>query len=203
VPIELWSIIASFTSRRTLACLCSVSHLFYSIFSPLLYANIIKPLLNNERSTLIVRTLCDRDAQMSSWKPQPAFLIQQLALGGAEFHKPETAMMAVTALKSMYSLRSPVERTRGATLRVLRWNLPAGVDELGKVLGAPEHFPNLRELTVFCDGKNTNFTVRAIGGSFADSANKFVHSSFKLEALRFLDSFWTLTTSPVSVTSLI
>ncbi|KAJ7304676.1 hypothetical protein DFH08DRAFT_985661 [Mycena albidolilacea] len=49
-------------------------------------------------------------------------------------------------------------------LRSLHWSLAAGVDDLGRILGAPERFPHLRELDASCDGTNKNFNFLLVPG---------------------------------------
>ncbi|KAJ7032769.1 hypothetical protein C8F04DRAFT_646078 [Mycena alexandri] len=52
----------------------------------------------------------------------------------------------------------------GSVLRVLHWDLPAGLDDLGRIMGVPGRFPNLRELAVSTTGTNNNFNFIQIGG---------------------------------------
>jgi hypothetical protein len=69
---------------------------------------------------------------------------------------------ATDSLKNLYLLISESE-PRGSSLRVLHWNMAAGLNELGQIIGAPGNFPNLRELAVSSDpDTNSNFDVSVI-----------------------------------------
>ncbi|KAJ6590035.1 hypothetical protein DFH09DRAFT_1307489 [Mycena vulgaris] len=167
IPPELWALIASFSSRQSVARLCSVSHRFYSTFSELLYVNVVDPPLTAAQSAQLIKSL--GDAQTLSWKPHPATLIRQLGLkdgrrGGFQ-NKPtaDENQASLKTLRNMYplALGDPI---RGSALRVLHWNLEASIDELGKILGAPGKFPNIKELIVSCKGFNTNFNFVQLRG---------------------------------------
>lgn len=167
VAPELWAIIASFSSRQSLAHLCSVSHHFYSTFSRTLYEDIIAPPLTSSQSSLLVKTLSD--AQTHSWKPHPATLIRQLGLTNVEHSRfrptqisKAQVQVSTDSLKNLYRLAPQDEFTRGSVLRSLHWGLAAGLDELGQILGTQGHFPKLRELSVVSNGTNNNFNVSAI-----------------------------------------
>ncbi|KAJ6491710.1 hypothetical protein C8R47DRAFT_1070718 [Mycena vitilis] len=117
----------------------------------MLYTNTIYPPLTGSQSARLVKTLSNEKTQLS---PHPATLIRHLGLkdgvGPAKFKgKPKLLVKAFKSLE--LTALSP----RG--LRVLHWSLAVGVDELGKVLGAPGKFPHLRELVVSSDGTNKNF----------------------------------------------
>ncbi|KAJ6554589.1 hypothetical protein B0H19DRAFT_1154165 [Mycena capillaripes] len=155
VPLELWTIIASFASRQCLARLCSVSHRFRSAFSLLLYANTVDHPLTASQSTHLIETLSN---EKTSLKPHPATLIRDLGLTDgvdAQAFKGKTKSLT-KALKNL--------EFAFLGLRVLHWSLTAGVDELGKILGAPGKFPQLKELAVSCDGSNNNFNFVHIPG---------------------------------------
>ncbi|KAJ7747719.1 hypothetical protein B0H16DRAFT_1554315 [Mycena metata] len=51
-----------------------------------------------------------------------------------------------------------------SVLRVLHWDLAAGLDDLGRIMGVPGRFPNLRELVVSTTGTNNNFNFIQIRG---------------------------------------
>ncbi|KAJ6593361.1 hypothetical protein B0H19DRAFT_1365470 [Mycena capillaripes] len=165
VPPELCAIVARFASRQSLASLCSVSHHFYSIFSALLYANTVEPPLKSAQSLRLMKTLSD--ARTLNWKPHPAILIRQLALTHSDdnhlnYFKSQAGAPA-DLLRNTYRLIPAAQRSRGSALRSLHWNLMAGLDELGGILGASGYFPNLRELMVSCNG-TTNFSFIQIPG---------------------------------------
>ncbi|KAJ6521333.1 hypothetical protein B0H19DRAFT_1204009 [Mycena capillaripes] len=146
LPPELWAIIATFASRQSLARLCSASHEFYSNFS-----------------------LCS--TATSSIPPLPPLnrrlSIQRLGLTGAsrglDTIKAQSKA-ATDALRNMYRLIPGAESTSGAVLRAISWDLAAGLDELGAILGAPGHYPNLKELVVSTSGTNNNFNFIQIRG---------------------------------------
>ncbi|KAJ6590030.1 hypothetical protein DFH09DRAFT_1307484 [Mycena vulgaris] len=167
IPPELWALIASFSSRQSVARLCSVSHRFYSTFSELLYVNVVDPPLTAVQSAQLIKTL--GDAQTLSWKPHPATLIRKLGLKGVcrgGFRNKPTAdenQASLKALRNLYPLALD-DLIRGSALRALHWNLEAGIDELGKILAAPGAFPNLKELIVSSKGCNNNFNFVQIRG---------------------------------------
>ncbi|KAJ6590063.1 hypothetical protein DFH09DRAFT_1359079 [Mycena vulgaris] len=167
IPPELWALIASFSSRQSVARLCSVSHRFYSTFSELLYVNVVDPPLTVAQSAQLIKSL--GDAQTLSWKPHPATLIRQLGLNDGRrgcFWVEPTAdenQTSLNALRTMYPLALG-DHIRGSALRVLHWNLQASIDELGKILGAPGKFPNTKELIVSSKGFNSNFNFVQIRG---------------------------------------
>ncbi|KAK7057672.1 hypothetical protein R3P38DRAFT_2842395 [Favolaschia claudopus] len=177
VPNELWSLIGSFASRQTVARLCSVSQHFYLLFSSSLYSNTVDLPLTAPQSVLLIRTLATGTdsksisiTKPSRNHPHPASLIKQLGLVdryGDKASKEKTEI--VKALK---------QPALANGLRTLHWNLVAGVDELGRIMGVPGAFPNLKELFVSSGGDIKNFN--------------FVHIP-QLEVLRvkldFYDSF--------------
>ncbi|KAJ7655685.1 hypothetical protein DFH06DRAFT_1200721 [Mycena polygramma] len=151
IPPELWALIACFASRQTLARLCAVSRRFCSAFSALLYTNTIYPPLTGSQSARLVETLSNEKTPLS---PHPATLIRDLGLKdgvGTEKFKGKSKSL----VKAFKSLELTALSPRG--LRVLHWSLAVGVDELGKVLGAPGKFPHLKELMVSSDGTNKNY----------------------------------------------
>jgi hypothetical protein len=162
VPPELCAIIAYFASRQSLASLCSVSRRLCSIFSAPLYANTVDPPLTSAQSSCLIKTLST--AKTLSWKPHPALFIRQLGLtdSGLVNDIKAKAKTSADSLRNIYRLIPDFERSRGSALRSLHWNIAAGLDELGQILGAPGHFPNLRELMVSCNGTNSNFGVSAV-----------------------------------------
>ncbi|KAJ6593352.1 hypothetical protein B0H19DRAFT_1089938 [Mycena capillaripes] len=149
LPPELWAIIATFASRQSLARLCSASHEFYSNFSPLLYGNLIDPPLTAAQSSALVTALSA--TQTPFRQPHAAERIQRLGLTGAsrglDTIKAQSKA-ATDALRNMYRLIPGAESTSGAVLRAISWDLAAGLDELGAILGAPGHYPNLKELFI-------------------------------------------------------
>lgn len=175
IPPELWAAIATFASRQCLARLCAASHEFYSKFSPLLYGNIFDPSLTQFKSSALVKTLSE--ARAPSGRPHLAEQVQQLKLTSCIADiKPVKKL-----LQNMRRLIPGAELRSGSVLRVLHWHLAAGalilvprrsicsntlsfkgLDELGKILGAPGHFPNLKELFVSTTGTNNNFNVRVL-----------------------------------------
>ncbi|KAJ7876512.1 hypothetical protein B0H14DRAFT_2714102 [Mycena olivaceomarginata] len=158
IPPELWAAIATFASRQCLARLCAASHEFYSKFSPLLYGNIFDPPLTQVKSSALVKTLSETRAP--SGRPHLAEQVQQLKLTSCI-----ADIKAVkNLLQNMRRLIPGAELRSGSVLRVLHWHLAAGLDELGKILGAPGHFPNLKELFVSTTGTNNNFNFIQIGG---------------------------------------
>ncbi|KAJ6533988.1 hypothetical protein DFH09DRAFT_1284268 [Mycena vulgaris] len=161
LPPELWVTIGRFVPRQALAHLSCVSHELCAVFSPLLYGDTITTPMSGAQASRLIESLSA--AQPSSWKPRPATLIRHLGMtnGGprvAQTIDPEIWEASVNALRNLAELTLG-ERTRGSALRVLHWHLPAGIDELGKILGFPGHFPNLKELVVFADGTNENFNI--------------------------------------------
>ncbi|KAJ6589992.1 hypothetical protein DFH09DRAFT_1140602 [Mycena vulgaris] len=80
-----------------------------------------------------------------------------------ETRKVET-QASINALNNIHPLAVLSERTPGSLLRALHWNLAAGLDELGRILGAAGKFPNLKELIVTSNGTNRNFNFIQIGG---------------------------------------
>ncbi|KAJ7655684.1 hypothetical protein DFH06DRAFT_1200719 [Mycena polygramma] len=167
IPPELWATIASFATRHSLARLCSASHEFYSKFSPLLYGRIIDPPLTAAQSLALVRTLSE--ARTPFGQPHPAERIQQLSLTDGRARRDwasikERRKATTDSLRNMYRLIPGNESMSGSLLRVLHWDLAAGMNELGAILGAPGHFPNLKELRVSTSGENNNFNFIQIGG---------------------------------------
>ncbi|KAJ7807853.1 hypothetical protein B0H14DRAFT_3763738 [Mycena olivaceomarginata] len=167
VPLELWTIIARFASRQSLARLCSLSHHFCSAFTPLLYSNTIDPPLTAPQSALLIQTLssdvercscpiCARTHTLVYGTPHPALatLVRDLGLvGGAG----ELVLREKPKLLKTLSQLAIAQR-----LRSLRWSLAAGVDDLGRILGTPGRFPHLKELDVSCNGTNNNFNFALI-----------------------------------------
>ncbi|KAJ6593351.1 hypothetical protein B0H19DRAFT_1224894 [Mycena capillaripes] len=105
--------------------------------------------LTASQSARLIETLSD---DKTSSKPHPATLIRDLGLtDGVDAQAFKETKSLIKALKNLEST--------SLGLRVLHWSLAAGVDELGKILGAPGKFPQLKELFVSCDGSNNNFNV--------------------------------------------
>ncbi|KAJ7350671.1 hypothetical protein DFH08DRAFT_1078827 [Mycena albidolilacea] len=161
VPLELWTIIARFTSRQSLARLCSVSHYLCSALTSLLYANTIDPPLTPSQSALLIQTLssdvqrcscliCARTQTLVHGKPHPALAALIRDLGLVEGAADQTFRDKPKLLKTLSQLEA-------AQVRTLHWSLAAGVDDLVRILGAPGRFPYLKELVVSCDGTNKNF----------------------------------------------
>ncbi|KAJ7736939.1 hypothetical protein B0H16DRAFT_1466524 [Mycena metata] len=157
VPPELCALIARFASRPSLARLCSISHRFCFVFSPLLYANIVEPPLSSTQSLRLIKTLST--PQTLSWKSHPAVLVRHLGLTDSRANTIKSSPReSVDALMNMYRLMPDAERIRGSALRSLHWNFTAGVDELGQILNARGHFPYLTELRITCDQTTTDFS---------------------------------------------
>ncbi|KAJ7658545.1 hypothetical protein B0H17DRAFT_1096828 [Mycena rosella] len=154
VPPEIWEHIATFASRQSVARLCSLSHAFCSVFSVLLYSSLVNPPLTASQSSRLIETLTDGQTSRPDWKPHPATLIRQLRLtGGSRLSHFEKTPVSINALRTL--ARAPL----GSALRVLHWNLAAGIDELGRTLGVPGNFPNVKEIVVSSKGFNTNFNA--------------------------------------------
>lgn len=191
VPPELWAIIAHFASRQSLARFCCVSHDFQSTFSVFLYANIIDPPLSADQSSRLITTLSD--VQKPCWKPHPALLIRKLGLTGGSSQNTTEAQNH-DSLRNMYRLIPRAECTSGSALRVLHWNLEAGLDDLGQILGVPGHFPHLRELVVSSNGNNNNFNVSLTSACTLYPALRS-HSLSRLEASKCSESISVLVIS--------
>ncbi|KAJ7125239.1 hypothetical protein C8R44DRAFT_782672 [Mycena epipterygia] len=162
VPPELWEIVAKSMSRQSLAQLRSVSRRFCSMLSPLLYANTVEPPLTLIQSSRLIEALSN--AETPGWKPHPATLIRQLGITSPGHWNQTPSPASVLALNNIYDLIPLTDRARGAALRVLHWHLECSLDDLGQTLGAPGHFPNLRELVISSIGKNNNFNFVQIRG---------------------------------------
>ncbi|KAJ7674469.1 hypothetical protein B0H14DRAFT_3067516 [Mycena olivaceomarginata] len=164
---ELWATIATFASRQTLARLSAASREFYYKLSPLLYGNIFEPPLTAVQSSALIETL--GKARTPSGRPHLAEQVQHLKLTPIGTGRTPEAIKAQNktasdVLRNMYRLIPGAESRSGSVLRVLHWNLTAGLDELGTILGAPGHFPNLKELFVSTTGTNNNFNFIQIRG---------------------------------------
>ncbi|KAJ7017582.1 hypothetical protein C8F04DRAFT_1405782 [Mycena alexandri] len=156
VPPEICALIARFASRQSLARLCSISRRFCFIFSPLLYIDTVEPPLTSTQSLRLIKSLSS--PQTLSWKLHPAVLVRHVSFTSSRTNAIKSSPQEATdALMNMYQLMPDAERTRGSALRSLHWNFAAGVDELGQILNARKHFPNLTELRVTCDQTTTNF----------------------------------------------
>ncbi|KAF8150470.1 hypothetical protein K438DRAFT_1943603 [Mycena galopus ATCC 62051] len=154
VPVELWTMIASFTSRPSLASLCSVSHYFHSFFRSLLYTNTMKPPLNPSQTALLLRTLGAKKTACANL--HPALLVRDLGIVDEISHQTLNAAKVTKALHRLHLAKN---------LRALHWTLADGVDELGKIFGAPGRFPCLRELVVSLSGTEIdNFNFVQIQG---------------------------------------
>jgi hypothetical protein len=68
------------------------------------------------------------------------------------------SQIASSALNRLYEIAAQGDQTAGSALRVLRWDMAAGLDRLGRILGVPGRFSNLTEITVTAR-ENTNFNV--------------------------------------------
>src|ERR1700761_7766738 len=91
VPPELWSAVAKFCNRHTIARLCCVSGHFYSVFIRLLYGMTTSPPLSTPRAFLLIRALSEADA---SWRePRTAKSIASITFPhspGSSFGETET-----------------------------------------------------------------------------------------------------------------
>ncbi|KAJ7284344.1 hypothetical protein C8J57DRAFT_690939 [Mycena rebaudengoi] len=165
VPPELWTHIASFCSRQSLARLCAVSHAFYSLLTPELYGTILEPPLNSLQTTRLFNTLAAES--VPDRHPHPGLLIRALSvkngLGMEVSELKAQSQIASSALNRLYEIAAQGDQTAGSALRVLRWDMAAGLDRLGRILGVPERFPNLTEITVTAR-ENTNFNFVQIPG---------------------------------------
>ncbi|KAJ6582087.1 hypothetical protein B0H19DRAFT_1252226 [Mycena capillaripes] len=167
VPPEIWSIIARFSSRQSLGRLCSVSREFCTVFSALLYSDVISAPITASQSSLLIRTLSTEEAP--SWKPHPATLLRQLRLtSGRGFRAMLTtkaqALAATVSLTNTYRFIAGAESTRTSALRALHWDLAAWLDGLGEILKDSAPFPNLKELVLTSDGTNKTFDVLQVEG---------------------------------------
>ncbi|KAJ7032759.1 hypothetical protein C8F04DRAFT_1106452, partial [Mycena alexandri] len=166
VPTELWAHIGTFSSRQSLARLCSASQEFHSRFSPLLYGSIIDPPLNASQSSALITALSSPEAP---GQLHPAARIQRLSLSDGRFTSRSSKAIksqrqaVLDLLKNMYTGPNGLVMN-GSVLRALHWDLPAGLDDLGRIMGVPGRFPNLRELAVSTTGTNNNFNFIQIGG---------------------------------------
>ncbi|KAJ6497518.1 hypothetical protein C8R45DRAFT_129589 [Mycena sanguinolenta] len=154
MPVELWAMVADFASRSSVACLCGVSRHFHTLFLPTLYRNTIHPPLTAAQTALFLQTLASK--KPASGQPHPALLVRELGL--VDTVGSEIILDSSTISKALKRLHL------AEGLRTLEWTLAAGVDDLGKIFGAPGRFPHLRELVVSCKGKNNNFNFAQIPG---------------------------------------
>ncbi|KAJ7736929.1 hypothetical protein B0H16DRAFT_1573139 [Mycena metata] len=167
VPPELWAHIGTFASRQSLARLCAASQKFHSLFSPLLYGSIIDPPLNSSQSSALITALgSSQTPNRRLW--HPAARIQQLSLTDDPGSRTSAAIKSqrqavVDFLMNMYTGPNGLVMN-GSVLRVLHWDLAAGLDDLGRIMGVPGRFPNLRELVVSTTGTNNNFNFIQIRG---------------------------------------
>ncbi|KAJ7772002.1 hypothetical protein DFH07DRAFT_768115 [Mycena maculata] len=145
VPFELWAIIAGSLSRKSLPSLCVVSRHFCSIFSVLLYRNILNPLLTIAQSSRLIKTL--RNEPVPICERHWSTMIYKLALECNCFKTPEVETRA--ASDALHKLTSP--------------SVLAGLDELAQILGTG-HVPNLTELFVRTNDSSKNFNFIQIGG---------------------------------------
>ncbi|KAJ7284338.1 hypothetical protein C8J57DRAFT_1288153 [Mycena rebaudengoi] len=166
VPPELWTHIASFCSRQSLSRLCVVSHAFYSVLILELYGTMIEPPLNSLQTSRLFNTLAgDSDPE---GRQHPGLLIRALSVKNDLGSKPTDlkaqSQIASSALKRLYEITVGRDQTAGSALRVLHWDMVAGIDRLGTILGVPGRFPNLKEIFVTTRGTNTNFNFVQIPG---------------------------------------
>jgi hypothetical protein len=131
VPLELWTIIARFASRQSLARLCSVSHYLCPAFtSPsLLYSNTTDPPLTASQSALLIQTLSSDIRQ-----PHPPLTALICDLGLVDGVADQTFCGKTRILKTLSQLDA------AQRVRTLHWSLAAGVEDLGRILGAPGDF---------------------------------------------------------------
>ncbi|KAJ7279945.1 hypothetical protein C8J57DRAFT_117869 [Mycena rebaudengoi] len=157
VPPELWGLIASFSSRRTIARLCLLSRKFNVIFSPHLYMNLLEPPLTSEQSSLLLETISQQPSSSSTFH-HPASLIRKLSVkdGGSTLKTMKFKVQVQCSARALDNLRLlPLSDQRGASLlHVLHWGITAGIQELEKILSSPGNFPHLRELVVTSRGNN-------------------------------------------------
>ncbi|KAJ7032790.1 hypothetical protein C8F04DRAFT_646532 [Mycena alexandri] len=176
VSAELWTLIASFASRQSVARLCAASRTFHSTLSATLYTDVLHPPLTATQSSRLIRTLRTETAI----QPHPATFIRELGFkdgGMSAIRARDQASSDV--FKNLFRLIGS-----GSPLRVLHWNMDAGLDELGQLLGTPEQFPNLRELCVSSNGTNNNFNFVQAKGLDVLQLNITIYSSGNNLALR-------------------
>ncbi|KAJ7188784.1 hypothetical protein C8R46DRAFT_1341455 [Mycena filopes] len=167
VPPELWAHVSTFASRQSIARLCTTSRYFHSLFSPLLYENIVDPPLDRAQSSALIAALSG--PQRSNGQPHPAARIRQLRLVDGGGYRKRAAIESerqpvIQLLRNMYTGPHGQQLTHGSVLRALHWHLAAGLDDLGRIVGVPGRFPNLKELVVSTAGTNSNFNFLQIGG---------------------------------------
>ncbi|KAJ7807863.1 hypothetical protein B0H14DRAFT_2871955, partial [Mycena olivaceomarginata] len=133
VPLELWTIIARFASRQSLARLCSVSHYLCPAFTSLLYSNTIDPPLTASQSTLLIQTLSSDIRQ-----PHPPLTALICDLGLVDGVADQTFCDKTKILKTLSQLDA------AQRVHTLHWSLAAGVEDLGRILGAPGDFRSLK-----------------------------------------------------------
>ncbi|KAJ7276942.1 hypothetical protein C8J57DRAFT_1714128 [Mycena rebaudengoi] len=165
VPPELWALIASFSSRQTVARLCLLSRSFYAIFLPTLYSNILEPPLYAKQSSALLKTL-RQEPSSSSTLHHPASLIRKLSVKDDGSKLKSAKFKAQSTVQAFDNLRFlPLSNQRGpSVLRVLHWGMAAGIDELERILGSPGNFPHLRELVVTSSRPNHNVNFIQIPG---------------------------------------
>ncbi|KAJ7277000.1 hypothetical protein C8J57DRAFT_1310917, partial [Mycena rebaudengoi] len=134
------------------------------MLTPKLYTDIFEPCLTTKQSSLLFGMI--RQSQPKSHCP--VLLIRKLGVKDDALTPVGGALKAQTQLpvQVLDNLRLlELSDTRGASLlRVVHWSLPAGIDELGKVLRSTGAFPHLRELIVTSKGTNNNFNFVQIPG---------------------------------------
>ncbi|KAJ7210153.1 hypothetical protein GGX14DRAFT_451506 [Mycena pura] len=152
VPPEIWGMVAKLSCRQTILHLCSVSFRFYSIFNPLLYGMTTIPPLSISQSTLLARTLSERQNQVALRGPRPAMLVRSINVLLDWSRGQEQIQKWHAALRN---IGGP-----GSALRRLEWNMSDRLDLLDQVL---EYFPNLKEISVKCDDcENISFNVSLV-----------------------------------------
>ncbi|KAJ7072719.1 hypothetical protein C8F01DRAFT_1105052 [Mycena amicta] len=158
VPPELCALIAHYATRSSTARISSSSRRLCTLFSPLLYQNILDPPLTSVQSLRLIETL---NADECAFRTHPALLIQRLGLANV----PKTLLKddaCRTALQNMHRL---LPSSVVSHLRSLHWSVSSGIDILGPILGS-SNFPNLKELFVSCEdaGDINTFTFMQKGG---------------------------------------
>ncbi|KAJ7230276.1 hypothetical protein GGX14DRAFT_384228 [Mycena pura] len=135
VPPELWSVVAKFCNRHTIARLCCVSGHFYSVFIRLLYGMTTSPPLSTPRAFLLIRALSEGDPE-----PRTAKLITSIAFPHSPgFGETETQIY-----------QAVLRNLSGSSLRRLEWNLSYNLELLHRAL---KYFPHLKEISVQCETK--------------------------------------------------
>ncbi|KAJ7457485.1 hypothetical protein FB451DRAFT_1183387 [Mycena latifolia] len=100
------------------------------------------------------------NAHMSRLSPTAASLVQTLSLlrlGARSYWIPVRQCLA--ALKGLVKISRGGVVIQGSSLRVLKWDLAEGTKQLARLLRKPDYFPNLKEISVKCEGESPCFDI--------------------------------------------